>query len=289
MSTYLNDLVSNSKVKSSLINHSDCDYKKSGQGPFIETLKGDFIYDLRLNSQKPFLGHNHPLFVQFSHGMLSSKVDINSTAVSRDDIANYKSAYTNQSLELIDELFNVSQKKISLTIDEDYFLANIGEMQSLSKKIKEISKRNQILIIERDLVGINDCELFYFDELKNIDNIELIIDSHLFTSNLYHGSFKFSPHEEQSLFSAIFEYLTMVVSSRINGKNKIDSIIIDEELIDRLDLKVIGRYIFSKSPISFTEARKVGLAVSNETFLNLPIACTNNELRDILKKLKQII
>lgn len=236
----------------------------NGHGPFIQTKESTFFYDLRLNSERPFIGHNHPVSIQYQN-------------------KSYDLSLPNAYLLNEEEYILLRQSHEFISFSETDF------MNSASIDI-QLNDHMSYLIEENHLIGLDGKNLYYFQYLQSQHKNIILASRNIFSDLILVK--EIAPQSinnlETTFYAALADYLKYVVDGEQNeGKNSIDFKIIDKFLEDKQHITRIYRYLVFKETLSQADLAKNGILSSKETnALSIPVACTNDELLDILERIK---
>lgn len=289
-------LLSNSQIKNVQFNQRNFNPTNRGHGLFVETDGKDIVIDLRLSSQKPFWGHSHPLLVQHNNNLLDFDLKLNNYSTSKTEFT--RMIETFQKVDLSDILtpnFEITYTNVVITIDES--ILNFSKKKSI-KKLGDLISNNPstfFWIVEKDIILLNEKDLFYFEKLMDKNHVHLCLDLHFINSIFIYSHHLFSEDSNIQIFLAIKNLTENIISTRRNGKNGVDFKVIDDFFDSDYKSSVLsrqGRYLLINSKIEEDKFNKNGIISSgpcsntNTTILALPIACTKNELLDTLERIK---
>ncbi|MFT6631797.1 MAG: hypothetical protein ACJAS4_001753 [Bacteriovoracaceae bacterium] len=273
-----------------------------GHGLYVKTTGNDTLIDLRFSSERPFLGHTHPLLSQHNYGNLKHELIMNHYSVPKTEFVRMIETFQKINYqEILSDNFKITYHNIVINLDESLFETDKKEIISnLDQLIKE-NPDTFFWIIEKDLSLMSNDNLIYLKELLEDKEIakhtHFCLDAHFVSSIYIYSHHLFSEDGNMQLFLGIKNLFETIISTTIDGKNSIDFKTIDNFLSNELntsDIKRVGRYLIIPKTISESTFNENGIIISknqkpNQTTLSFPIACTKEELLDTLQRIKLLI
>ncbi|MBT4792823.1 MAG: hypothetical protein HON90_14710 [Halobacteriovoraceae bacterium] len=291
-----NILWENSQVNSVSFDQHDYTPTNRGHGLFVKTEGNDTLIDLRLSSHKPFWGHTHPLITQHNYQELKfESIDHNYSVPKTEFI---RIIETFQKVNLLDVLkpdFKITYYNVVIFIDESSLEVSKKEANETLSNLLKNNPDTYFWLVEKDVVLLNERDLFFFKPLMNKDRVHLCLDVHFIPSIFIYSHHLFSEDPTIQLFLGIKNLVENILSTNVDGKNKKDFEIIDTYFQKEIAENVLfrkGRYLFINKILSNEVLNKNGIIFTENlyaksTILAIPTSCTEVELRDALVRIKK--
>lgn len=286
-------LWSNAQINSVELNQRDFTPTNRGHGAFVKTLGNDIVYDLRLAKEKPFLGHTHPIQTHHNFKNLNNPLEIHHYSVPKNEFVMIVETFQKVHFsEVLDPNFKITYHNLVITIDEDVLNVDISKLENKIQDLVNENPDNFFWIVERDISLLAKDDLFVFRNLMKTDQVHLCLDYHFVSSIFLYSHHIFSEDDNVQLFLSIKKYFNEVIGEQSNGKNKRDSMIIDDYLTKHKELPLLrkSRYLISQKPLNQHKLNENGIIFTNssdtaKTILALPYAGTKEEIIDILNRI----
>ena len=290
-------LMKTSQINSVLLNHYDFDPTLIGNGPYVTTSLGDVLFDLRLSKQRPYCGHSHPIIMQHEFDELSNQLLPNFYSVPQLEYLKMIETFQVVSFEeILKANFQITYHNIVINFDENLLNFDTNEVFSKLESLIANNRNSYFWLVENDLNLLSSNQYFYFQKLMENEiytkHIHLVGVNHFISSVFIQSHHLFSEDSNIQIFLGFKKYIEEVISTQIAGKNKIDFEIIDNFLQEnKIQVQRKSRYLIPSKPVDKSRLEKNGILTTSSSdnttdVLSIPIACTNNELLDILKRLK---
>lgn len=290
-------LLENSKISGVCLKNKSSQLSTIGHGLYIESLEGDRYIDLRLASEKPFWGHTHPLTIQHAFKRLSKLDYLNEFyPISKNDFDSQFSNYQSIKHSELESVTNSKNQKFLVELTESDYLKSCKSLQKFQLKLNEdFLKNNDVIMMEKNLMGlatsgINNLEFTSAIYNEQLSDIVLI-------HKKYHEQFS-DKILEDSFYDHMSYYLDHYITNS-GGKADTDKEIIQSYIKDNsleAKLRYENRYfLLDDITLSKSDFLENGLLVDESNFiaqslfLQLPLACTKDEILDSLSRLKSTV
>lgn len=269
-----------------------------GHGPFVKTIGRDILYDLRLAKEKPFLGHGHPLVIHHNFKNFSAPLELHQYSVPKTEyiriIETFQKIHFTQ---ILASDFKITYHNIVIDLDEDLLNFDFVDIKSILSSLINNNLETNFWIVEKDIALLSPSNIFYFLDLMSSKHVHLCIDFHFVSSIFIYSHHLFSEDENIQFFLAIKSYFHEVISFDKKGKNFIDYNLIDQFLVNNNMQDLVcrkGRYLIIFKNLHASLLNNNGIIASHlldpyKSILAIPLACTNDELIDILNRIKYSI
>ncbi len=290
-------LLNNAKINEIKLQANDFKPTNIGHGPFVKTIEGDVLYDLRDSDKRPFCGHSHPILIQHNFKALNNEFTPNFYSVPKTEYTKMIETFQKVHFtEILNSNFEITYHNVVINFDEDLISHDIAAVKERLNSLISKNRSTYFWIIENDINLFTDNDIFLFNEFMiSVDNqkhVHLVSQNHFISSVFIYSHHLFSEDENIQFYLSFKKFFEEIIGTEINGKNSIDFEIIDAFIFKNdLNWKRKNRYlIFDKSPKQEI-LKDNGILIDYEKIkepfhISIPLACTNDELLDILNKLK---
>lgn len=290
-------LWSNAQINQLSFVDKDFTPSNRGHGLFVKTFGKDVLYDLRFAREKPFWGHTHPLVTQHNFKNLKNPLEMHYYSVPKTEYIRIIETFQKVHFtDLLEDDFKITYHNIVINFDESMVDYDFNIIKNKVQGLIEENPETFFWLIEKDVILFSDKEPFNFFDLMQSDHVHICLDFHFINSVFIYSHHLFSEDDNIQLFLGLKKMFQEVISTKIAGKNTIDHEIIDDFINQNnsLGLRRQGRYVIADKTISKQILNENGIIytesiIPGKTIFAFPLACTNNELKDVLERIKKSI
>ncbi len=292
-------LYSNSQINRVQFDQRDFTPTDRGHGLFVKTLGGDTLIDLRMASEKPFLGHTHPLVIQHNFNKLKYSLVPEYYSIQLTDFTKMTEGFQKIHFsELFTSDFTIAHHDVAIFIDEDILKYSDQELLNIIANLTQQNPETYFWIIEQDITLCNTDRLFFSQKIMNNERIRLGIQIHFLNSIFIQSQLPFPSDNNIQIFFAIKNYMENVISASGTNKNANDFKILDDFFRSEMNTNSIqrkGRYLILDTVLDISKLQHEGILISNtnifdnKTILAFPIAATTKELDEACSRIKRVL
>ena len=229
-----------------------------GKGIFLKTKEGDTVFDLRLASERSFLGHAHPLLLKINDDNTPKEIP--------------GQIQSKTWLEKNDHLLITEPDAFKIRNGEDTFLKD----------------SNKKYIVEKDLNLFQTKSLFFTAEKSNIKRVWT---SHYVSFCFIEGEKTTGSSFEYQFVYYLKNYFEYFIEEDLSGKFSKDQEFIREVLSEFKikNVQCIDRHLILDKKYS-DNLRELGLLhsiIGDQIVLSFPIACLPSEIRQAIELLSR--